>query len=159
MKKILLFYLFSFVLAYVGAAQNPAVHVNVYMTSGQIEMFSFDESSSMYFVDDSLLVIDTYDDNVQIPIDDIRKITFDEVWSLNPTSDVADSYVIYPNPARDMLTVRMTYETEMLEIYSVQGTLLYEVVVSDGSEVDLSMLSAGTYIVKIGVKYQKLVKL
>lgn len=159
MRKLLLFCFLAIFCVSIGEAQNVVANANVHMTSGQIEIYSFGEGNSMSFINDSLLVINSQEATIQIPIDNITKITFDEVLSLSHSSDAINSFAMYPNPTRDVVTISITKKDEMMKIYSVHGVLMYETKVYDACDVDLSFLPTGTYIVKIGVVYHKLIKL
>jgi len=61
---------------------------------------------------------------------------------------------LYPNPAEDKLTVRSQHEIQEIEIMSITGRKMnmYNTILSGNTkELNISHLSAGTYIVKLKV--------
>ncbi|RLD90648.1 MAG: hypothetical protein DRJ09_03630 [Bacteroidetes bacterium] len=67
--------------------------------------------------------------------------------TVNKVSD--DEIAIYPNPTSDKLFITKTFEGSITEIYNQMGALVLQ---SDKSEIDISMLPAGTYPVLIKSK-------
>ena len=74
---------------------------------------------------------------------------------------VSDSRInIYPNPANNVLNVKIdNYESDdMITIMDVSGrTLISETITNDQMKVDLSSLSKGLYIIKVGDVVDKIV--
>ena len=81
---------------------------------------------------------------------DIREA--DEDW-------FAKSLQVYPNPARDRITVMTGRHTpETVAIYSTAGTLVLSQQVVMEAQMDISGLPHGVYIVKCGARNTRLVK-
>ena len=81
---------------------------------------------------------------------DIREA--DEDW-------FAKSLQVYPNPARDQITVMTGRHTpETVAIYSINGTLVLSQQVVMEAQMDISGLPHGVYIVKCGARNTRLVK-
>ena len=81
---------------------------------------------------------------------DIREA--DEDW-------FAKSLQVYPNPARDRITVMTGRHTpETVAIYSTAGTLVLSQQVVMEAQIDISGLPHGVYIVKCGARNTRLVK-
>ncbi|MFC7356355.1 T9SS type A sorting domain-containing protein [Jejudonia soesokkakensis] len=90
-----------------------------------------------------------------------------ELYGL-PTAGVddfsADNISFFPNPVKDLLTIdnRSTTQLETISIYNVQGRLVQTTDISEVSEINVSALTAGVYMVQItserGTITKKLVK-
>lgn len=57
---------------------------------------------------------------------------------------------LHPNPASNYFAVSGVLESQLLEIYSVDGRLVLQNSISDGDRVDVSTLPNGAYIVRMG---------
>lgn len=84
-------------------------------------------------------------------LENIRKITFSEGGSTPTAIDNAQSGTIcvYPNPTHDVLCVRGVESDATLRIYSTMGQLL---TTAQGTQIFVSDLPAGTYLLQIGVQ-------
>lgn len=76
---------------------------------------------------------------------------------------VDSSVKVYPNPARDILTIASQQQINGVEIYDIHGRLLQTAIVNESTaRLDISNRSAGIYFLKIttekGIKVEKLVK-
>ena len=94
----------------------------------------------------------------QMAMDDIRVLSSgtDNVNDVMIPSEIE----IYPNPANNVVNVKIdNYETDdMITITDVSGrTLIAETVTNDEMKVDVSNLSKGLYIVKVGDVVDKIV--
>lgn len=70
------------------------------------------------------------------------------------------SFILYPNPAADAVSVSLETELKQIEIYSLQGQ---KVLTSSQAEINISNLPSGLYLVKVedvhgSVSTQKLIK-
>jgi hypothetical protein len=70
---------------------------------------------------------------------------------------------IYPNPVKDVVTIRSASQIQSIQLYDVQGRLLQTMVVdSNDYPFNLSERTTGVYFVKIttdgGVKIEKIIK-
>ena len=63
---------------------------------------------------------------------------------------------IYPNPATDYLFVDVNEKTNC-QIIDVTGKIIKEYQLTKGTSIDISELSSGTYLIKIGEKTQKFI--
>jgi hypothetical protein len=76
-----------------------------------------------------------------------------------------DSFTIYPNPVRDEIHVKVetNISLQRVTIYNMLGQLVKNIAVSDASNIDVSNLNNGTYIVEIisnrGKACKKLIKM
>ncbi|MCV2485861.1 T9SS type A sorting domain-containing protein [Flavobacterium sp. SH_e] len=71
------------------------------------------------------------------------------------------SFQFYPNPVKDILTIKNDSIINDIEIISISGTsVLYRTINDTHSEIDLSNLSSGLYLLKVkSENYQKTIKL
>lgn len=94
----------------------------------------------------------------QMAMDDVR-VLYSETISVDENH--LDSGInIYPNPANNVVNVKIdNYETDdMITITDVSGrTLIAETVTNDEMKVDVSNLSKGLYIIKVGDVVDKIV--
>jgi len=56
------------------------------------------------------------------------------------------SFILYPNPAQDILNVESQQQIENLKIYNLQGQLIKE---DSSSRIDVSNLSSGLYFIQV----------
>lgn len=94
----------------------------------------------------------------QMAMDDVKILCY----NYNDVEEtVSDSRInIYPNPANNVLNVKIdNYESDdMITIMDVSGrTLISETITNDQVKVDLSSLSKGLYIIKVGDVVDKIV--
>lgn len=88
------------------------------------------------------------------PIANIRKITFVE-GSTTAVEDVKKTDIlIYPNPAQDVLIIN-GIEPEQLRVYDMKGQM---VLCEYGTEVHISNLADGTYLLQIGTQVVRFIK-
>lgn len=63
---------------------------------------------------------------------------------------------IFPNPTTDYITINNAFPTDNIQILSLSGRIVK--VIKNEDKIDVSDLSAGVYIIKIGDKVEKFVK-
>lgn len=87
-------------------------------------------------------------------IANIRKITFsDEPTAIDDISS-ASSIIVYPNPAQDVLIVN-GIEAQPLRVYDMQGKMVCSV---NGTQVNVSGLGNGTYLLQVGTQVVRFIK-
>ncbi len=85
-----------------------------------------------------------------------------ETQSLN-SIELNNKIEIFPNPAKDILSISSEIKMGSVEIYNTIGALLYSQIISDQYKVnlDVSSYKSGVYIVKIdlkaGIIYKKII--
>ncbi len=96
------------------------------------------------------------------PLSSIRVIRFDSgiYTGTGPKGSVVSDLAVFPNPARDEITViRPSSENNMLYIYGIDGTLIKTVCLDgDATSVPVSELIPGLYLVRVGNSICKLAK-
>ena len=69
------------------------------------------------------------------------------------------AFSIYPNPANNILNIISENANELITISDISGKIVYSEKTSDKqSSINISQLSAGMYIIRIGSKTAKFVK-
>ena len=88
------------------------------------------------------------------PVANIRKITF-TTGIHDAVEDVkTNQLLVYPNPTQDILLIS-GIESQQLRVYDVQGKLVHQ---EQGTEVHVSHLSNGVYILQIGTQVMRFIK-
>lgn len=96
------------------------------------------------------------------PIETNEAVTVFEVLSLGEY-ETDHSVKVYPNPAKDRVTITAASQVEAIEVYDIQGRLLQSAIVNDTEvEMDLSSRNTGIYFMKVetdrGMKVEKIIK-
>lgn len=81
---------------------------------------------------------------------------------LTGTNNIQVSTIkIYPNPAQNIVYIEdlSTTETTLVELYDVQGKLIFKKEIAENGNLDLSTLSKGIYLIKIAELVQRVVKM
>jgi hypothetical protein len=68
--------------------------------------------------------------------------------SINPELLEANTVLIYPNPAKDVIYVKSKYAVKRIEFFNLQGQLIKRAD-ADLQEINVSDLAVGTYLVRI----------
>ena len=69
----------------------------------------------------------------------------------------ANAKLLYPNPVSDWLTISYNGESARVEIYDLKGTRLFSGLLTD-KRLNVSFLSAGTYMVNVDGESYKIIK-
>lgn len=96
--------------------------------------------------------LQTYD-AAQVKVFDNLQVVNNSTATVSNISETADNYYsIYPNPARDELTIESESLINTIAIYSVDGRKVFEKYIESGcSEISIPInLQSGTYIIRIG---------
>ena len=83
----------------------------------------------------------------------IYAVIFDETLSTSEISFAEKPFVCYPNPAKDVLNISFTDDSECqsVEIYSIDGRLVVETFpeTSQSSTINIANLTPGLYLIKV----------
>lgn len=111
------------------------------------------------FIDSSVMPEETYQYMVR-PLVDGTAVALSNVITVQIPACVITStlnkantgFIVYPNPAKDQLTIS---KSEQWYILNIHGVLQME---GNSSEVDIQELAPGSYIIKVGSQYIKFMK-
>ena len=106
------------------------------------------------FVDTNLQLLDK-EGNVLAtePLANVRKIVFsDEPTAVDNVEK--GSIIVYPNPTQDVLYIQ-GIDAQILRIFNMQGNMLQT---SEGTQVSVSHLPTGTYLLQIGTQVVRFIK-
>lgn len=112
----------------------------------------------LVFVGDDMQLV-SHDGAVltQEAISNIRKITFAETGNAGTAVENVEGnnqIVIYPNPTQDILHIH-GIEVQDLRVYDLQGRLLKT---ENGTQVNVSNLAEGTYLLQVGTQVVRFIK-
>jgi hypothetical protein len=108
------------------------------------------------FVDTDLQLLDKQGNVLATePLANVRKIVFSNE-SINTALEKVDqgTIVVYPNPSQDILYIQ-GIEEQTLRIFNMQGNMLQTTV---GTQVSVSDLPVGTYLLQIGTQVIRFMK-
>ncbi len=116
----------------------------------KLSKIAFDKSGNMTFVYNNG---DTKDFGI---LSNTQKIIFSEGVLANVDDrSSASSIHVFPNPTEESIKVVGLADGESVKIYNLVGTL---VLVSQSSEINVSHLADGQYLVVVGISIIKLIK-
>ena len=125
-------------------------------TDGSQQLQDIAKIGKWVFTEENLQLIDK-DGNVLAtePIAEVKKITFSISNSETTTENVAiKSIVVYPNPTQDILHITgVTPQT--LRVFDLQGRLF---ITDNSTQVNVSNLNAGTYLLQVGTQVIRFIK-
>ena len=106
------------------------------------------------FVDTNLQLLDKEGNILATePLDNVRKIVFsDEPTAVDNVEK--GSIIVYPNPTQDVLYIQ-GIDAQILRIFNMQGNMLQT---SEGTQVSVSHLPTGTYLLQIGTQVVRFIK-
>lgn len=155
---------FLFFLLLTGVFNAKAqTELRVYYQNATEQLFSLDENGKIYFNDAEMFISNGEQLLSTIQISDIQKIVVreDEANSIADHEDnLQVEVIVYPNPARDYIRIKSSLkEKTTLTLYAMNGQILINREYYPDDLVDISHLSAGLYIVKVGNITKKISKL
>ena len=151
--------LFFSLLALLIGAQVAATNLVLLKTDGTQQLLDIATIGKWVYVGDDLQLL-SHDGVVlaQEPALNIRKITFAESSGTDTPTSMENiqstSVVIYPNPSQDMLIVS-GIEAQTLRVFDMQGRLLKA---ENGTQVHVSDLAEGTYLLQVGTQVVRFIK-
>ena len=125
-------------------------------TDGSQQLQDIAKIGKWVFTEENLQLIDK-DGNVLAiePIAEVKKIIFSISNSETTTENIAiNSIIIYPNPTQDILHITgITPQT--LRVFDLQGRLL---IIGNSTQVNVSNLNTGTYLLQVGTQVIRFIK-
>jgi hypothetical protein len=119
--------------------------------------YSLNHNSKLTFTDNELIILQPSGNIYYFDIENIRKIYFSNSNSLY---DIASQKNInlYPNPSSGRISISNIKSKTLISIYNMKGELVMSEIIYHDKSINISNLSNGLYIVKVGNKEFKLVK-
>lgn len=135
------------------------VYATITMNDGSTQNYQLDENYQIKFGSEDFLWIVRPDnkESIQIALNDIRKITFDDITGTN--EDAVNMFGIFPNPVHNQFVAKGLTKTETMSIYAIDGRLVRQCQVKNGQVIDIAELNSGLYILNIGSQNLKMMKL
>ena len=96
--------------------------------------------------------------NLSMPFSRIATIHFDSQSYASKVGADLNSLRVTVNPSRTSLTLSGYEDGCRLEIYSITGSRVLMIPAYRGEDIDISHLTSGVYVVKVGNQIQKFVK-
>lgn len=130
-----------------------------YYTSAEAS-YNIDTTGKLYFSGDNLLIKETSSSNdVTIPISIIQKITLTTyVLGTDEIGSNTNSLKIYPNPSDKWIKISGLKNKSLVKIYSMTGKLVHSGDYTSETEINISNLSSGLYLVQVNGSTLKLLK-
>ena len=108
------------------------------------------------FVDTNLQLLDKQGNVLATePLDNVRKIVFSNESITTALENVENgTIIVYPNPTQDVLHIQ-GIEAQTLRVFNMQGSMLQTTV---NTQVSVSDLPVGTYLLQIGTQVIRFIK-
>ena len=157
-RKVILLCLASFSLIGVSKAQSNLI-------------LQFSDKTQVNPMLSSISKITFTSDNLEMKYNDgttnsylismVNKITFSTLSGFNELDSQEDLISLYPNPSKDFIYLKnLTVDETSVSIFRLDGACLMSLQISDIDHgIDISSLSKGIYVLKIGGKALKFTKL
>lgn len=88
--------------------------------------------------------------NTTTTIDNVRTLTFGDVFTAIENTPATSTIRVYPNPTASMLVVEGATGNGTMDVYSINGTLLLSEPIQEGvNTIQVSNLAKGLYILKL----------
>lgn len=83
-------------------------------------------------------------------IDNVRTLTFGDVFTAIENTPATSTIRVYPNPTASMLVIEGATGNGTMDVYSINGTLLLSEPIQEGvNTIQVSNLAKGLYILKL----------
>lgn len=149
MKKIMLF------LAISCSLQLMAVNLSIQKTDNTQRLQDITKIGKLIFVENDLQLLDKAGKLLASePITSIRKIIFVESQAAALESVNTEMLLVYPNPTQATLFIK-GIDAQVIRVYDLNGRLLLS---EYGTQVNVSELSLGTYLLQIGTQVVRFIK-
>lgn len=149
MKKIMLF------LAISCSLQLMAVNLSIQKTDNTQRLQDITKIGKLIFVENDLQLLDKAGKLLASePITSIRKIIFVESQVAALESVDTEMLLVYPNPTQATLFIK-GIDAQVIRVYDLNGRLLLS---EYGTQVNVSELSLGTYLLQIGTQVVRFIK-
>ena len=143
-------------MAFAGSVFAQSVTFNIVKTDGTTVQYVMSSDAKIYY-SDTQLFLDNDGTTVSYNLSELRKAYFTTFDNTNGIDN--QQLAIYPNPAKDVLRIENIANNQEVTIYSINGAALKRVVVSGDSEINISELRPGMYILSAGNMFSKFIKM
>ena len=154
MKKLFLTALLA--MAFAGSIFAQSVTFNIVKSDGTTAQYEMSSDAKIYY-SDTQLFLDNNGTTVSYNLSDLRKAYFTAPQNTEEIDN--QQLAIYPNPAKEVLRIENIVDNQEVIIYSINGTVLKKVFVSEDKEINISELRPGMYIVSAGNMFSKFIKM
>ena len=147
--------LFSFAVLFVGL-QLMATNLVLLNSDGSQQLQDIATIGKWVYVGDDLQLLSHSGEVLaQEPVMSIRKITFEEPSNSTALENItSQDIVVYPNPTQNVLLIN-GIEAQDLRVFDLQGRLLKT---ENGTQVNVSNLAEGTYLLQVGTQVVRFIK-
>ena len=147
--------LFSFAVLFVGL-QLMATNLVLLKSDGSQQLQDIATIGKWVYVGDDLQLFSHSGEVLaQEPVMSIRKITFEEPSNSTALENItSQDIVVYPNPTQNVLLIN-GIEAQDLRVFDLQGRLLKT---ENGTQVNVSNLAEGTYLLQVGTQVVRFIK-
>jgi hypothetical protein len=137
---------------------QTADYLWVNKTDGSAVSFNLNDLHKITFTDDEIVVNPTAGSAQSFAFGTVRKLTF-ENRSTAIAAPAEKTQRIFYNPASQSVVVDDLQKSGTLSIYSLTGSIVKTAVVQQGkTEISISGLPTGVYLVKSGETVKKIIK-
>ena len=154
MKKLFLTVLMS--LGFLSAVFAQEVTFTIMKTDGTTADHIMSSDAKIYY-SDTQLFIKSNGETISYNLSDLRKAYFstnDKVENIEN-----QQLAIYPNPAKDIIRIKNLADNQLVTVYSINGAIVKKVIASGDTEINISELHAGLYIIGVGNAFSKIIKM
>ena len=149
--------LFLLLLLFSSFASKAQRNINIQYIDDVLITYSINQNSKLTFSNNDIIISQPSGEVYYFAIDSIRKIYFTTGTSLLevlPKNDIT----LYPNPSKNYIILSNINAKTPMSIYNMNGVLVMSDIIYQDKSINISNLSNGVYIVKVGNKEFKLVK-
>ena len=155
MKKFLITVLLSVGFLCTSFAQNEVIF-SIVKTDGSTANYEMNKDARIYYSDTQLMFFNG-SETISVNFSEIRKAYFTAPQDVNEVENQQLS--IYPNPANDVLRLSNIPNNQEVTIYSINGAVIMKLIASEETEISISDLRPGMYIVSAGNMFSKFIKM
>ena len=132
----------------------------LFRNDGTKQVYTISEHGGVYFDTDKLLISEFYGTQVEEPIANIQKITFENYPTVETNNaTITDNVVAYPNPTRGEIYLFGAKENTLVSLYSLNGQCLINQVDIATLNTQLPSLDSGLYMLRVNNQIIKICKL
>ena len=135
-------------------AQN--VTFTIVKTDGVSTSYDMSSDAKIYY-SDTQLFLKSNGETVSYNLLELRKAYFTAPQDVEEVD--YQELTIYPNPAKDVLRINNLTDNQLVTIYSINGAVVKKIIASGDTEIDISNLNAGIYIIGVGNEFSKFIKM